>query len=150
MKINWGTGIVIAFGLFMAFILSFVYKVQSNQKYDNELVTAEYYKKEATVQSDIEKKQKANALVNLVVIKEVEKGIQVAFPKDFDYTIISGKVSLYRPSSQKLDFEIPISLSSSYLLIPKSNLTGGLWDITVDWTYEIGRASCRERVCIGG
>ena len=49
MKINWGTGIIIAFGLFMAFILSFVYKVQSNQKYDNELVTEEYYKKEATV-----------------------------------------------------------------------------------------------------
>ena len=43
MKINWGTGIVIAFGLFMIFILSFVYKVQSNQKYDNELVTDEYY-----------------------------------------------------------------------------------------------------------
>ena len=60
MKINWGTGIVIAFGLFMIFILSFVYKVQSNQKYDNELVTDEYYKKEATVQADIEKKQNAN------------------------------------------------------------------------------------------
>lgn len=135
MKINWGTGIVIAFGLFMAFILSFVYKVQSNQKYDNELVTEEYYKKEASVQSDIEKKQNANALVNLVVIKEVEQGIQVVFPKDFDCSKISGKVSIYRPSSQKLDFEIPISLSSSYLLIPKSNLTGGLWDITVDWTY---------------
>jgi hypothetical protein len=64
MKINWGTGIVIAFGLFMIFILSFVYKVQSNQKYDNELVTDEYYKKEATVQADIEKKQNANALKN--------------------------------------------------------------------------------------
>ena len=47
---------------------------------------------------------------------------------------INGKVSIYRPSSQKLDFEIPISLSSTNLLIPKSNLTGGLWDITVDWT----------------
>ena len=134
MKINCGTGIIIAFGLFMAFILSFVYKVQSNQKYDNELVTEEYYKKEATVQIDIEKKQNANALKNLVVIKEVENGIQVAFPKDFDYSKINGKVSIYRPSSQKLDFEIPISLSSTNLLIPKSNLTGGLWDITVDWT----------------
>jgi hypothetical protein len=136
MKINWGTGIVIAFGLFMAFILSFVYKVQSNQKYDNELVTKEYYKKEATVQIDIEKKQNANALKNLVVIKKVEEGITVEFPSDFDYSKIKGKVSLYRPSSQKLDFEINISLSSSYLLIPKSNLTGGLWDISVDWNYN--------------
>jgi hypothetical protein len=136
MKINWGTGIVIAFGLFMAFILSFVYKVQSNQKYDNELVTKEYYKKEATVQIDIEKKQNANALKNLVVIKKVEEGIKVEFPSDFDYSKIKGKVSLYRPSSQKLDFEINISLSSPYLLIPKSNLTGGLWDISVDWNYN--------------
>ena len=136
MKINWGTGIVIAFGLFMAFILSFVYKVQSNQKYDNELVTKEYYKKEATVQIDIEKKQNANALKNLVVIKKVEEGITVEFPSDFDYSNIKGKVSLYRPSSQNLDFEINISLSSPYLLIPKSNLTGGLWDISVDWNYN--------------
>lgn len=136
MKINWGTGIVIAFGLFMAFILSFVYKVQSSQKYDNELVTKEYYKKEATVQIDIEKKQNANALKNLVVIKKTDEGITVEFPSDFDYSKIKGKVSLYRPSSQKLDFEINISLSSPYLLIPKSNLTGGLWDISVDWNYN--------------
>ena len=136
MKFNWGTGIVIAFGLFMIFILSFVYKVQSNQKYDNELVTDEYYKKEATVQADIEKKQNANALKNLVVIKEVEEGISVEFPTDFDYSKINGKVSLYRPSSQKLDFEIPISLSSPHLLIPKSNLAGGLWDISIDWEYD--------------
>lgn len=136
MKINWGTGIVIAFALFMVFILSFVYKVQSNQKYDNELVTKEYYKKEATVQIDIEKKQHANALKNLVVIKKVDEGVIIEFPSDFDYSKIKGKVSLYRPSSQKLDFEINISLSSPYLLIPKSNLTGGLWDISVDWNYN--------------
>ena len=120
----------------MAFILSFVYKVQSDQKYDNELVTKEYYKKEATVQIDIEKKQHANALKNLVVIKKVDQGIIIEFPSDFDYSKIKGKVSLYRPSSQKLDFEINISLSSPHLLIPKSNLTGGLWDISVDWNYN--------------
>jgi len=136
MKINWGTGIVIAFALFMIFILSFVYKVQSNQKYDNELVTDEYYKKEATVQVDIEKKQNANALKNLVVIKKVKDGISVEFPADFDFLKINGKVSFYRPSSQKLDFEIPISLSSPHLLIPKSNLAGGLWDISIDWNYD--------------
>jgi len=45
-------------------------------------------------------------------------------------------VSFYRPSSQKLDFEIPISLSSPHLLIPKSNLAGGLWDISIDWNYD--------------
>ncbi len=136
MKFNWGTGIVIAFALFIAFILSYVFKVQSNDKYDHELVVEDYYKKEALVQVDIEKQQNANALTNKVIIKNITEGVKIEFPVDFDYSKINGKVSLYRPSSQKLDFEIPISLSSPYLLIPKSNLTGGLWDISIDWEYD--------------
>lgn len=136
MKINWGTGIVIAFGLFIIFILSFVYKVQSNQKYDNELVTKDYYKQEATVQGDIEKQENANALTNKVTIEKTAEGVKIQFPADFDYSKINGKVSLYRPSSQKLDFEISISLSSPHLLIPKSNLASGLWDISIDWEYD--------------
>jgi len=136
MKINWGTGIVIAFGLFIIFILSFVYKVQSNQKYDNELVTKDYYKKEALVQGDIEKQENANALTNKVTIEKTADGVKIQFPADFDYSKINGKVSLYRPSSQKLDFEISISLSSPHLLIPKSNLASGLWDISIDWEYD--------------
>jgi nitrogen fixation protein FixH len=136
MKFNWGTGIVIAFGLFMIFILSFVYKVQSNQKYDNELVTKEYYKKEALAQGDIEKQENANALTNKLTIEKTSEGVKIQFPADFDFSKINGKVSLYRPSSQKLDFEIPISLSSPHLLIPKSNLADGLWDISIDWEYD--------------
>lgn len=136
MKFNWGTGIVIAFALFMTFILSYVYKVQSNDKYDHELVVEDYYKKEALVQGDIEKQENAKALTNKVTIENTAEGIKIQFPADFDYSKINGKVSFYRPSSQKLDFEIPISLSSPHLLIPKSNLAGGLWDISIDWEYD--------------
>lgn len=136
MKFNWGTGVVIAFALFMTFILSYVYKVQSNDKYDHELVVEDYYKKEATVQGNIEKQQNANALISKVTIENTSEGIKIQFPADFDYSKIKGKVSFYRPSSQKLDFEINISLSSPHLLIPKSNLAGGLWDISVEWNYE--------------
>lgn len=136
MKINWGTGIVITFVLFMTFILYFVFKVQSDSKYDNELVTEDYYQKELLVQGNIEKQRSANKLEHQLSFKKTKEGILVVFPKEFDYRSISGKVSLYRPSSQKLDFEIPISLSSSNLLIPNSNLISGLWDITVDWSFN--------------
>ena len=136
MKMNWGTGIVIAFALFITFILSYVYKVQSNAKYDHELVVEDYYKKEALVQGDIEKQENANALTNKVVIENTTEGINIQFPSDFDYSKINGKVSFYRPSSQKLDFEIPILLSSPHLLIPKSSLADGLWDISVVWNYD--------------
>ena len=55
MKINWGTGIVIAIVLFMGFILFFVLSVQANHKYDNELVVEEYYKQERVLQKKIDK-----------------------------------------------------------------------------------------------
>lgn len=136
MKINWGTGIVIAIALFMTFILYFVLKVQLNDSYDRELVVSDYYQQELKVQGNIEKTNNANELESKVRIEKVADGIKVYFPEEFDYKNINGKVSLYRPSNQKLDSEMQISLSSSHLLIPKSNLVGGLWDITIDWSYS--------------
>jgi len=136
MKINWGTAIVIAFALFMAFIMFFVFRVQSDSAYDNELVVEEYYKQERVLQSHLDKEQNAVALQHKVHIQTLDDAIQIEFPEGFDIKKITGKVSLYRPSSQKLDFEIAISLSARHLLIPKSDLAGGRWDITVDWQYN--------------
>lgn len=136
MKINWGTGIVIAFALFMSFILFFVFRVQSNSKYDNELVVEKYYLKEQTFERDLEKENNALSLNEKVQCTKTEEGIDIAFPQSFEFAKINGKVSLYRPSSQQLDFEIPISLSSTHLLIPKSSLTDGRWDIAIHWNYD--------------
>lgn len=136
MKINWGTGIVIAFALFMAFILFFVFKVQSDSKYDNELVVEEYYKQERTLQAQLDKEQNAALLEQELAIENNADTIKIIFPEGFSIDKIKGKVSLYRPSDRKLDFEIPISLSTPHLLIPKSAMAGGRWDITIDWEYD--------------
>lgn len=136
MKMNWGKGIVIAFVLFITFILYFVFKVQSDTDYDHEMVTEDYYRKEVGYQAQLDKSQNAYDLKEKVTVTIKSEGLLISFPTDFDYAKIEGKVSLYRPSSQKLDFEIPISLSSSNLLIPKTKLTGGRWDISVDWSYQ--------------
>ncbi len=136
MKINWGTSIVIAFALFMTFILYFVFQVQSNSKYDNELVVEEYYKHDAHFGEEMKRIQNANNLVQKPIIMVSKLGITIVFPKDFEPKNIKGKVSLYRPSNKKLDFEVPISLSNPTLLIPISNLVGGRWDINMEWQYQ--------------
>ena len=136
MKINWGTGIVIAFTLFMSFILYFVIKVQSNSKYDNELVVEEYYKHDAKFGDEMVRIQNAQNLVEKPQIINEAGEIKIIFPPQFDPKNIKGKVSLYRPSNKKLDFEIPISLSNSTLLIPKKSLVGGRWDINLNWEYN--------------
>jgi nitrogen fixation protein FixH len=136
MKISWGTSIVIAFGLFMAFILYLVFLVQSDKKYDNELVLSDYYKYEMNLENEQNKERNANELTSNVTIIEQDNEIVIEFPSEFDYTKITGKISLYRPSDEKLDFEIPISLSSSNLLIPRKVLADGRWDIIVDWRFQ--------------
>ncbi|WP_413997741.1 FixH family protein [Flavobacterium sp. W1B] len=136
MKINWGTGIVIAIVLFMSFILYFVIKVQSNSKYDNELVVEEYYKHDARFDEEMIRAQNAQDLAEKPIITNTIEGITIVFPDAFVPSKIKGKVSLYRPSNKKFDFEIPISISNPSLLIPKSNLVGGQWDLNMEWQYE--------------
>jgi len=148
MKINWGTGIVIAIALFMSFILYFVIKVQSNSKYDNELVVEEYYKHDARFEEEMERVQSAHDLAQKPVISKSDDGVTIVFPSVFEPENIKGKVSLYRPSMKNLDFEIPISLSNPTLLIPKSKLVGGRWDINMEWQYDGKEYLSKETIYI--
>ena len=136
MKINWGTAIVIAFSLFISFILYFVIKVQSDSKYDNDLVVEEYYKHDAHFGDEMQRVQNAQDLAVKPVFILADNGVTIVFPDAFVPKDIQGKVSLYRPSNKKLDFEIPISLSDvTTLLVPKKSLAGGRWDINMEWQY---------------
>ena len=135
MKINWGTSIIIAFVLFMSFILFFVFKVQSDTKYDNDLVVEEYYKHDIHFSDEMVRVQNAENLVKKPTILETSKGIEIVFPEVFSPDKIKGIVSLYRPSNKRLDFEISISMSNPTLLIPKLKLVGGRWDINIEWNY---------------
>ena len=136
MKINWGTSIIIAFALFMTFILYFVFKVQTDSKYDNDLVVEEYYKHDIHFSDEMVRVQNVENLVKKPTILETNEGIEIVFPEVFSPDKIKGKVSLYRPSNKRLDFEIPISLSNPTLLIPISKLVGGRWDINMEWQYN--------------
>ncbi|MBS7787942.1 FixH family protein [Flavobacterium sp. CYK-55] len=135
-SLNWGHYIVMAFVLFMIFIGSFVYRVQSNPKYDNELVVDDYYKHDVHFSDELDQYQNTEKLAHKPQISTSAEGILLTFPSDIDSQKVQGKVSFYRPSDKKLDFEWPFSKTSPTLLIPKSKLAGGLWDITVSWQYE--------------
>lgn len=136
MRISWGTSIVIAFTLFMSFILYFVFKVQGNPKYDNELVVEDYYKNDAKFGNEMTLIEQTNKLTDKPVIKAEQGEIMIVFPASYDVRKINGKVSLYRPSDKKMDFDVPISMSNPTLLIPKKSLAGGRWDITLKWNYD--------------
>lgn len=135
MRLNWGTSIVIAFALFMSFILYFVLKVQGNPEYDNELVVEEYYKKDARYGEEMQKFQNASELSEKPEISTTADGILITFPTSFESSKTTGTVSLYRASSKGLDFKTALKLNAGTQLIPRGDFAGGLWDITIEWTY---------------
>ena len=136
MKINWGTGIVIAFIAFISFIMYFVVNMNVNKKYDHDLVTEDYYKKELEFQNDIDKETNAKNLVENLSWQKTTEGLVITFPETLIKENITGKVFLYRPSNKQFDFETELSLSNHNLLIPDKRLLDGRWNIKVDWQYS--------------
>ncbi|WP_369047586.1 FixH family protein [Tenacibaculum sp. UWU-22] len=136
MKFNWGTGIAIAILAFMGFIMYYVIKISTDKAYNHDLVSDAYYQKELEYQHDIDATKNANNLKENIKIEQTKEGLRIYFPSNFTPKDITGKVFLYRPSNKHLDFEIPISLSNTYLLVPENRLLGGRWNITVSWNYK--------------
>ncbi len=145
MKWNWGTGIVLSFIAFIAFILFFVLRMSMDDRSNHDLVTEDYYKQELTYQLDIDAMQRAKELSAPLRVERSASGMLIRFPGNMDPKKIEGKVSLYRPSNKHLDFDLPISLSNTHLLIPDKRLLDGRWDMDVQWKYEGVTYLHRER-----
>ena len=135
-KINWGTGIVITFVLFIGFILYFVIKASTATTYEYDLVAEDYYKDELEYQAKIDKLENAKTLSSNIAITRTESGVTIEFPSHFDSEKIKGTLFLYRPSDRILDRSIPIVLNNFTQEVSKSILIAGRWDIHVDWSYE--------------
>ncbi len=136
MKINWGTGIVIAFVVFIGFIMFLIVLMMTDKKLNHDLVTEEYYEEELAYQEEIDAETNSQLLSENIVITKTINGYLIVFPKNLDYSKIEGKVSLYRPSNKNLDFDLPLIFSDNKLLIPDNRLIEGRWDISVIWEYE--------------
>jgi nitrogen fixation protein FixH len=136
MKWNWAKGIVLGMLAFMAFILYMVITMSTDEAYRHDLVTEEYYAKEMAYQTEIDAETNTNKLSTPITGKKTDAGWSLCFPEELTTKNVSGKVFLYRPSNQQLDFELPMKLSGRNLLIPDNRLIDGRWNITVAFTYE--------------
>lgn len=135
-KINWGTGIVIAILSFMTFIIFLVVSMTTNQEFNHDLVVEEYYKQELSFQDQLDREANSLNLRRNIQVEQTENGFTVLFPTNMEVSKITGKILVYRPSDKEMDFNIPIALSSHQLLIPAGNLEKGRWNIEIDWAYE--------------
>lgn len=136
MKFSWGKGIVLAIVAFMAFIVYFLVKATTDTSYNHEFVTENYYEKEleAPKRAQIEDFTRQKAM-EVAIRYQNPDGITFTFPDLQKAPSIKGKISFYRPSNQKLDFELPIEVDAQQQMhIPHQKLVSGRWNITIEYT----------------
>ncbi len=136
MKINWGTGIVIGMIAFITFIMVMVVTMLTNKEYDHDLVTENYYAKDLVYQKEIDAEKKAHTLTSLIKVEKKPEGLWIQFPQELVEKKVRGSIQMYRPSNEKLDFQIPFNVENSKMLIPDEKLVGGNWKIIIDWEME--------------
>lgn len=131
MKINWGTGIALVYGLFALTMIAVVFRSRS---YDPGLVQKDYYTLDLNYQEHFDKKQNA---VNLEKGPEAkflaeQQVIQLAFPQELGKP--AGKIKCYRSSTVLDDFYLDIKVNPGQPMeIPTRKMAGGLWHLDVDW-----------------
>jgi hypothetical protein len=132
MKINWGTGIAIFFSIF---VCSLVYFVYCTTKYDNSLVSDQYYADDLNYQQHYNKLVNAQLLEKDLEIRKTaqQQSVELRFPDEVAEEI-GGEIYFFCPSHKGSDFRIAISTDDQNIQqIPTEGLRPGLWRVKVDW-----------------
>lgn len=127
MKLNWGQSITIVIILFMAFILTLVYKMHYRNA---DLVRDDYYEQEVLYN---DKKQSIINYKNLddkVKITQKEEGIIIQFPKNIK--VEKGHVQFYRADDKSLDKNYDLELNNDLkMVLPYEDFKVGHYEINI-------------------
>lgn len=146
MRFNWGFGIVVAAGLFVAFILNLVYKCSQQQV---DLVTDKYYEKELRFQEQIDQERNALALMDKLTVVAEPGEVVISYPEDHRAAALSGEVRFLRPDNAQLDFSVPVNSGAvNEQRVPTSNLKQGWWNVQVQWNHAGKPYYRQEKVLI--
>lgn len=132
MKVHWGTGIVIAFLVFAAVILTMVF-ISMNREVD--LVSDDYYQQELRHQDQIESVKRSNVLTEQPRIGLRNGIVTLQLPRQFS-TSTTGTLTFYRPADRKKDFVIPLKVDSTGTqFVQTTSLQKGLWRVKARWSH---------------
>jgi nitrogen fixation protein FixH len=143
-RINWGIGVGLVYGLFVAGTISFVIFALSRPV---ELVSADYYDQSLTYDDRLEAARLGQALGDAVHVTAVPddavRGLIVALPRG-QADAARGTLTLYRPSHAAADRVVPLALDvRGEQRVSTAGLEPGRWIVKISWQVQ-GRRYYRE------
>ena len=133
MKINWGTGIALFYGLFMLVMISAVLKTKT---YDHSLVSDHYYQDDLNYQKHYDKLVNTQRLNDDLAIVLDRTGMMMKFDFPADMEKVNGEIQFFCPSDSKKDFYVTIGTNAeNEQWVPVQTLKKGLWKVKVNWSF---------------
>ena len=131
-KINWGTGIVIALIVMISGMIVLV-SIAVRQDYD--LVDNDYYQKSVNYQQQIEKVRNNEALVEKIQLNQSAGTLKITFPNLGNVEGYSGEIHFYSPVAEKRDLTLKVKPDSGFSqTINLKSLEKGRYQVKIDWT----------------
>ncbi|PKV75466.1 FixH family protein [Pontibacter ramchanderi] len=129
----WPYAIVIGLLSFMGYIIYFVIQAMNQ---DVDLVSKDYYAQEIAFQDQIDRVRRTQALGDVMLQYSEESGnILLQLPATYKDKDLSGTITLFRPSDDKLDKQLPMQLGRDHSqLIEVRDLEKGLWKVRVNFS----------------
>ncbi len=136
MTIHWGHGIALFYSFFACTLVIVVVK---SMDFDNSLVTESYYQRDINYQQEYDRRSNSRQLAEPLRLAQDQEGYRLEFPADLAVQA-QGTLLLYRPSSQKHDRKVPLSLDNEgFMELPLTGLPKGRYIAIVEWESN-GRA----------
>ncbi len=130
---NWGTKIMIVFGLFVSGMLYMVYKAGSH---NIDLVTTDYYEQELKYQQTIDAVERTNTLSAQVVCKMNGNVIDILFPAEMKGNGLIADVWLYCITNKDRDLKKQFSTSEGKISMPFLPANKGQHEVKVSWEFN--------------
>lgn len=129
MKLNWGQSITIVILLFMAFILTLVYKMHFRNA---DLVQDDFYEQEVLFNSKKESIFNYEKSDIKLHVEQTPNGVELQFPIDF--TFDEGSAMFYRADDKSLDREYKLTVDSTHKqILNYTEFIVGKYEINISW-----------------
>jgi len=136
-KINWGTGIVIAL---VVMISGMIYLVSIAVRQDYDLVDNDYYQKSVNYQQHIEEVKNTAALAEKIKFDQSADSLKITFPDLENIREYSGEIHFYSPVEEKRDETVKLKLNGNFIQsIGLKSLKSGRYTVKIDWS--VGKVS---------
>lgn len=130
-KLNWGTGIVIALLVMVSGMLVLV-SVAIRQDFD--LVDTDYYQKSINYQQHIEKVKNNNQLPVKIQFSLSVDSLTLKFPDLGNYRDYSGEIHFYSPVEKKRDLTLALKLDTALTqTVILNSVERGRYQVKIDW-----------------